>query len=251
MYSYIKNYHPEFFDSYRSEKGFGLIDSLKNQNTVLTVKKVEAKNSLYGFDPPKELLRGDPRAKAYLDGRKIPLDEFYYSEGEVTLNDKIVFLKDYIVIPLKENDKWYGFYSRAVNAKTFYTYIPEKNTGYKIWNWFNISKKNTLYVFEAIFNALSTNFSNVIGSMGADIPKERLDELDDPVFCLDNDTKGRETALKYANMGYKVFIWPDYIKAKDFNDLLKNENWSKDEITELIKENTLSGLSAVIKLKLK
>lgn len=247
MFSYIKNYHPEFYDSYKGERGIGALQNLKEQ--YLTVKRVQKENKLYTFKPPEEFLEFDQRAEEYLDSRKVKVPEYYYCEGLVRLGDKQISLKDYIIIPLMENDKWYGFYSRSTKTKTFYTYIPEQNSGYKLWNWFDISKKTKVYIYEAIFNALSANFTNAIACMGSDIPEDKLKELDDVVFLFDNDTTGREKSMKYAKLGYSVFIWPSNIKEKDFNDLLKG-GWSKDDISELINSNIFDGIKAIVKLQL-
>lgn len=251
MFSYIKNYHPEFYDSYKSERGFGALNKLKND--YLEVRKIQPKTDVYTFTMPSEFIEFDTRAKDYVESRKIAIEalpEYYYSEGQVQLGDKVVHLKDYLIIPLLLGDKAYGFYSRSTKTKTFYTYIPEQNTGYKVWNWFNISKKDTVYVFEAIFNALSTNLPNSIACMGSDLPEERLKELEDVVFLFDNDSTGREKALKYALLGYKVFIYPNTILEKDFNDLLKG-GYTKDGITDIIKANICSSISAIVQLKMK
>ena len=64
-------------------------------------------------------------------------------------------INDYLVIPLYCNNKMYGFYSRSMNEHKFYTYIPDKNTGFKVWNLYNIDTTKPVYVFEGIFDALS------------------------------------------------------------------------------------------------
>lgn len=248
MFSYIRKFHPEFYDAYKAERGFSSLKSL--QNDIQVIKRVEKLNTLYTFDPPKQFQLNNPKALDYLSKRKVNLSEVYYCDDIVTLGDKQVSLKDYIIIPLKENNKWYGFYSRCLSSKVFYTYIPEQNTGYKLWNWFNISKKSTVYIFEAIFNALSTNLSNSIACMGSDIPDDKLKELNDAVFVFDNDSTGNSKALKYAKLGHKVFLYPKDIQEKDINDLLKG-GWTKDDLTEMIKSNTYQGFEAVIKLTIK
>jgi hypothetical protein len=248
MFSYIRTHHPEFYDAYKAERGYSSLNSLANQMQV--VKKVQKQNTLYTFEPPEGFILNDKKSLDYIHSRKVHLSEVYYCDGMITLKDKRVSLKDYLIIPLKENDKWYGFYSRCLSSKTFYTYIPEENTGYKIWNWFNISKKTTVYVFEAIFNALSTNLTNTIACMGSDIPEDRLKELTDVVFIFDNDRTGIEKSVKYAKLGYKVMLYPSDIQEKDLNDLLKG-GWSKDDLTELVKNNTYQGFEAVIELTMK
>ena len=40
--------------------------------------------------------------------------------------------------------------------------MNDKNIGYKIWDWFNANKEKEVFVFEAIFDAVSSNLKNVI-----------------------------------------------------------------------------------------
>jgi 2-methylisocitrate lyase-like PEP mutase family enzyme len=124
--------------------------------------------------------------------------------------------------------------------------------GYKIWNWFNISKESPLFIFEAIFNALSTTFINKIALMGSDIPSDQLKLLKAPVFIFDNDTTGRSKALKYAELGYKVVVFPQntiFAQYKDCNDMLK-DGLSSSQISQAITEHTYSGIKAIMLLKL-
>lgn len=262
MYSYLKNYHPDLFQSYTQELGYNKINSLsESKNNVLSIQEVKKKNTLYTFDKPNELVNPTSEVLDYLKSRGFTKEflknqlsrkninfKLYFSKGFINLEDKTVNLKDYIIIPLFEGDKWFGFYSRSIHTKTFHTYIPSKNTGYKLWNYFSVNKKDTVYIFEAIFNALSTTLPS-IACLGSDIEKDRLVELSKPVFVFDNDSTGRSKALKYAKLGYNVFIWPDKIKEKDINDLLKN-GWEVEDIDKLIVGNVFNSLDAEVRLRL-
>jgi DNA primase len=130
----------------------------------------------------------------------------------------------------------YGFYSRSIGTKMFCTYNNELNIGYKVWNWFNVDKTKTVYIFEGIFDGISSGLTNIIALMGAKLPDERLKELKDPVFCLDNDGVQSVTdnaihkaAQRLAGYGKEVFIAiPDQIKGingakTDFNDIARKE----------------------------
>ena len=56
----------------------------------------------------------------------------------------------------------YGFYSRSIENKLFYTYMNYKNICYKICNWFNINKELPVFIYESIFDAISGGLSNSI-----------------------------------------------------------------------------------------
>lgn len=260
FYTYLKNYHPDLAPGYRSEMGFTTISNLKSDAVV--IKEVKKTNTLYTFEKPPEFKHPNKQIAEYLKSRGFDKEilqyhlfrgvQFYLSEGNVKLGDKNVNLKNFIIIPLLENNKWYGFYSRSLVSKTFYTYLPEQNTGYRIWNWFNVNKKDKVYIFEAIFNAMSTTFQS-IACLGSDINDAQLKQLSHPIFVFDNDRTGVEKALKYANKGYSVFVWPDEIKTKDISDVndLLREGWCVEDIDNLITNNIFSGVLAITKLTLK
>lgn len=260
MYGYLKNYHPDLYSAYVKEMSGTKLGNLSQEVNYLVVKEVTKDNGIFLFDKPKQLQNPNKKVSEYLKSRGFTKEilkdklsngfEIYYCEDDISLPGKEdVKLKDYIIIPLKDGDKWYGFYSRSLNTKRFYTYIPDKNSGHKVWNFFNINKNKEVYIFEAIFNALSTNL-NSIACMGSDIDSERLKELKKPIFVFDNDKTGYEKAMKYCKLGYDVFIAPDEIEEKDMNDLLKN-GWTTEKIDKLITDNIYSGIVAVTKLTLK
>jgi DNA primase len=265
MYSYLRDHHTDLLQSYMQETSYSKIENLSsssnknNFNNVLIIKEIKNKNILYTFDKPKELHNPNQEVINYLRSRGFTKDillsknkntkfNIFLSKGIMKLEDKEIYLKDYIIIPLYENDKWFGFYSRSIYTKTFHTYIPDKNSGYKLWNYFSVNKKDTVYIFEAIFNALSTTLPG-IACLGSDIDIDRLKELSKPVFVFDNDSTGRSKSTKYAKLGYNIFIWPDKIKEKDINDLLK-AGWSIQDIDNLIVSNVFSSIIAITKLKL-
>ena len=141
----------------------------------------------------------------------------------------------------------YGFYSRNISDKVFYTYMNDANIGFKVWNWFNIDKNQPCFIYEGIFDALAGGLPNSIALMGAKLPEERLKELKHPVFVLDNDKTGFINSLSYADRGHEVYIQPKKYQEKDMNKLmLDNPNIS---CGDLILSNLFKGLSASIRIK--
>jgi hypothetical protein len=175
--------------------------------------------------------------------------EWYFGIQDLQIGDKLYKLTNALIIPLYYGDEMYGFYSRNIYSKDFFTYMPEQNIGYKIFNFFKINKEKECYIFEGIFDALSMKEDNVIALMGAKIPEERLKELKNPIFVLDNDKTGILNSIEYAKKGYKVYIQPDIYKEKDMNELMLNHQ--ELDVSKMIKENLYTGISAEIRLKSK
>lgn len=192
----------------------------------------------------------------YLTGRGVmPRKEWLYVENsKIQFNSNDIYIQDYIIIPLMFEDKIYGFQALAWKEKKFFVYLLEGNTSWKVWNWNNIDKSKTVYIFESIYDAISSGFENCIAQLGANIHEDRLTELEKPVFCLDNqnvDAKSAEESLKYLKKGYKVFLWPSKVpnKIKDANDLVRN-GVSEEKIQKLIDVNTYQGMKGIIKCQL-
>ena len=140
-----------------------------------------------------------------------------------------------------------GFYTRSIEEKRFSTILfPNKE---KYWCSDREICEDRYFIFEGIFDALSSGLDKVIAMLSADLSSEVLCNLNDPVFVLDNDETGRMKALKYVQEGYKVFIWPDDIYEKDMNEVLKSKD--REEIRQMILDNIYSGFEAQIKLKMK
>lgn len=259
MYSYLRDHHPALLPSYAQEMGMTKLDNLQSVPRILNIQEVKKTNTLFTFNKPPEFNNPTAEVGKYLKSRGFSKDilneklkgdfKVYISNGTIQLLDKTVSLKNYIIIPLLENGKWYGFYSRSLDTKTFYTYLPPQNTGYKLWNYFTVNKKDTVYIFEAIFNALSTSLPG-IACLGSDIDEDKLKTLSKPVFVFDNDETGVLKSLKYAEKGHKIFIWPSEIKQKDVNDLLR-DGWTVEQIDKFITDNIFEGITAIIRLKMK
>jgi len=273
MYKFLKNFFPNLFDNYRREKNKNILQNLSNEQGDVfanlktaksdkeskhydTVKLALCDNLIQYFTPIKDSNIG----LEYLNKRGFDLScinnlNFYVGKTNLEIGNKFYKLKDAIIIPLlvpnETGSQWntYGFYSRLIQEKMFYTYIPEYNIGYKIWNWFNVNKEEPVYIFEGIFDALSAykcGLTNVIACMGAKLPQDRIDELKNPIFCLDNDRTGLKNMLSYSEK-YKVYIQPDTIKEKDMNEILLAGYDCKD----VILSNIFTGILANVKLHTK
>lgn len=67
----------------------------------------------------------------------------------------------------------------------------------------------------------------------------------------DNEKRNNEVCNQIESMiklGYKVVLWPSYIEEKDINDMIK-AGYSSDDLEEIICNNTVSGLTGLVKFK--
>jgi hypothetical protein len=197
-----------------------------------------------------------PDAVEYVKNRCIPEDVYkhwYFSNQKfIKVLDKTYYVEDFIFIPIIQNEKLSGFYTRSIKEKRFSTILfPNKE---KYWsNQFSVSRESGdgYWIFEGIFDALSSNHDKVIAMLSADLSEEVLENLISPIFIFDNDKTGKEKALEKIEEGYQVFVWPDnWSDFKDINEVLCS-GIHRDVIHNTIEMNVMSGLQAKIKVSLK
>jgi len=268
MYSFIKEMQPSLLPAYLEETKSKSFDKLiaKKKSKENLLDKFKVKLDIETFDTPKQfklVSESDAKFKEYLD-KRLPndiynLDDIFLTcDTNVIVGGRTVNLTNCIIVPLYHTDgKMYGFQARDIYQKRFYTYIPDANSGYKVFNWHRINKNKTVYIAESVFDALSLgmDITEVTAALGSDIDKNRLNELRKPVFCFDNQNVDDVSLKKTNNLlasGYNVFVWPDLV-SKDFNELLMlgtHPDNIKKMITMNIKNNPLSIFSKNIKSKL-
>ena len=126
--------------------------------------------------------------------------------------------------------------------------MSPKFTGEKVWNLSFIDKTQPVYVFESIFDAVSSGLDNVVALLGI-AKNSSLDGLD-LVYCLDNqkvDKTSFETSRKLAKENQKIMVWDDD-HFKDFNEVLVYFNGDKTIIQNMILKNVYKGLEAYVRL---
>lgn len=285
VYSFLKEFFPSLLpqykrenfgttlariasgDAFSSESGdvFGDIKETCAQNTLSDPgtsgesgksgepeKKCEVLT--HDLSPYLTPIESSPPALAYLHNRGYRYTEeqygkWYYGHQDLKIGDTIYRISGSIVIPLYYGKEMYGFYSRNISAKGFYTYMHDSNVGYKIWNWFNIDKSKPVYIYEGIFDAIAGGFENSIALMGAKMPEVRLSELEKPVFVLDNDKVGLVNSLEYAKRNHTVYVQPEKYPEKDMNDLMIKH--PEINTRDLIEQNLFTGIMAQVRIKAK
>jgi len=274
LYTYLRDNHTAEYEMYKREKAgsafqeLRMVDLKKDKKetlddfdldeidtSIVTYEKHKILPKL--IDRPKGFIEIPQDALDYLSNRGItPTKDWLYSPkgNKIVFNEANQFLSEFIIIPLKISDKWYGFQALAWKEKKFFVYMVNGNSGFKVENWDNIDKEEPVYITESIYDRLSTFKKNSIAQLGAQLSEERLKELQTPIFCLDNqntDEASLRESKKYLEQGYKVFIWPDNVphNIKDFNDLVKL-GITKEKITNLIDKNIYQGMKGIVKLKM-
>lgn len=265
-YGFLKSFFPNLLDNYKRENFVQNLSHLSGNQPedvfagiaeniakdIPEIKEVKPVLTHNLFEYFENILEHDD-ALAYLSRRGFDYFnskyEWYFGKQDLQIGDKLYKLTNALIIPLYYQDEMYGFYSRNIHSKEFFTYMPDQNVGYKIAFWFDINKEKETLITEGIFDCLSINYQNKIALMGAKIPEERLKELVNPLFVLDNDKTGILNSIAYAKRGYNVFIQPNEYKEKDMNELMLNH--PDLDIYKMIKENTYSGIGAEIRLKAK
>jgi len=259
VYSFLRDLFPALLAGYKKETFGSTMQKLANAEIDVFAQfkkeKVQQKDEVIVQDLSMYLtdIAEVPSALKYLENRGLPYNnnfgKWYYGHQNLKIGDITYPITDAIVIPLYYKDCMYGFYSRSIKDKSFYTYMNNSNVGYKIFNWFNINKSEDVYIFEGIFDAISSSLQNSIALLGAKLNDDRLAELKQPVFVLDNDKTGLLNAISYSKLGHRVYIQPDNYNEKDMNELMLNH--PEVNCAELIKNNIFSGISAEVRIKQK
>jgi hypothetical protein len=255
----LENYLSIIDDSlviqYKREKFKDKLDELKPKEKIVKSKVKKEKEPNVFLNIGELPFRKHTReVRDYLKTRGLEQFQelFYYCSEDVFLENKYLPIKNSIITPLLFRGKVYGFQARRLDTKLFSSFLPAENAGYKAWNFFNIDKTKPVFIFESVFDALSSglSLSNITSALGSDFSSVLLEELKYPIFALDNHNIDETSKSKYTNIaenGGNCVILPNNIKEKDFNMMLMN-GWSFEKIKELIKNNVERGVKAQVKL---
>lgn len=270
--TYLKQVDPMLYHQYINETKRDEFNSLSVDKILGNLKLTkDVKNELVtmNFDKFDFIKATDSkRAMAYLYKRGMDtknFKEFYYCQDTtVELNGKSTILQDGIVVPLWFNQGdniIYGFQFRSIVGKVFYTYLPQENSGFKVYNYFD-SSRDKLYVFESVFDLMSVDIDkyNKVAVLGSDLPEKMLKETKEIILVLDNTLSDKTARIKIRDYiqkyNVKAFIWPSSMsKFKDFNSIVQNAKQKSvndicKKLVPIIEKNTFSGIEAITKLEL-
>jgi 5S rRNA maturation endonuclease (ribonuclease M5) len=163
----------------------------------------------------------------YLLDRKLSIWRIKDLELFVDLKEKR------IVFPVYENGEMIYWTGRSIiNSTLRWKNAQCTSWPHPIWNLDNIKSENSVYIFEAIFDALTVY--NGIAILGAsNIQEEQIEKIINKNFSrivviMDNDVAGEKTRMELAKTlsQYHNNVWIyDFkgIKQKDFNQMAQEE----------------------------
>ena len=119
----------------------------------------------------------------------------------------------------------------------------------KIFGLDSVDHDKTVYVVEGPIDSMFID--NAIAMAGSDLPFSYFKDFQKEkiVFVYDNEPRNKQIVKrmeKVVSEGYNIVIWPDGLEQKDINDMVL----AGINPTKLIKENTVGGLEATMKLSM-
>lgn len=270
LQKFIQTINPVLYSEYRMEL-LKNTDQVKQEpeHFVTDVTKFSSRRVDH-FDPFKSLkkisqLPHDHAAKKYILDRKIPSNthyRLYYSPTYYhwvnefvpdKFNEKALKLDEpRIVLPFIDDRGYvFGFTGRAIRPSTGlrYSTVILDDTKQKVFGQETIDKRKVVYIVEGPIDSLFLD--NCLAMAGSDVNFNLLAEPNKIVVVYDNEPRNKEIVGKIdkaINQGFKVCIWPEHIKEKDINDMVKAGH-SGASIQSIIDHNTYSGLSAKMQMQ--
>jgi len=198
-------------------------------------------------------------ARKYLEDRKVPLDNLYYTEDFAKFvkdlfpdNSKQLYKEERIVIPFYDKQgNLLGVQGRAIGqSKIKYITIKADEDTPKIFGWNGLDTSKTVYVVEGPIDSLF--LVNCVATMDAALyTAPSVIGLDyDYTFVYDNEPRNKQIVSnmrKTIELGRKLCVWPDTIQQKDINDMVI-AGMHPSEIQHIIDSNTHEGLIATMKM---
>ena len=201
-------------------------------------------------------------AKKFVLDRKIPrdkLDLLYCCNRFMTLVNRVKpgtfkdVTKDYprLIIPFyDESGKLFAFQGRAFGKEQpKYITIKLDESKSKVYGLERVNFLQPIKVVEGPIDSLFLD--NCLASAGADLKNVKKSLPEDQItYIYDNEPRNREIIkhmYSVIDKGYSLVIWPDDLKHKDINDMIIS-GLTSEQITDIIHNNTFSGLAATAKL---
>lgn len=245
-------------------------EGMTNNHTIKPEPKIISEKPV--FKPKTKIdlkkisqLKPDNPAKIRVQNRLIPPESHHrlylaikFKEWVNTIiPNKFSSLKNdepRLVIPFfDEEGRMFGFTGRSFkkNSDLRYITIMIDEDMPKIFGLDKIDKNKDVYVTEGPIDSLF--LPNCLASCGGDLTSDLLEldiDISKFVVIYDNEPRNEFTVKKMnkaIDRGYRVCIWPEYIKQKDINDMILF-GLSKEKILEIVKANTFKGLEAKLKM---
>jgi len=201
-------------------------------------------------------LPDDHPARQIVERRKLPLEslsDLYLCESFYKFTNSIIKGKfpslggDHprLIIPFRDEDgEVFAYQGRAFgDEQPKYITIKIDTDRDKIFGLDKVDKSKPILVVEGPLDSLFLD--NCIAVAGADFSNME----GDLTVIYDNEPRNKEINKqieKTINQGKSVCLWPDTMKCKDINDMVI-AGYTKEELQEIITNNTLSGVAAKLR----
>ena len=201
-------------------------------------------------------LPDDHPARQIVERRKLPvesLSDLYLCESFFKFTNSIIKGKfpslggDHprLIIPFRgEDGEVFAYQGRAFgNEQPKYITIKIDADRDKIFGLDKVNKDKPILVVEGPLDSLFLD--NCIAVAGADFSSME----GDLTVIYDNEPRNKEINKqieKTIDQGKSVCLWPDTMEYKDINDMVIG-GYTKEEIQEIITNNTFSGVAAKLR----
>ena len=201
-------------------------------------------------------LPDDHPARQIVERRKLPvesLSDLYLCESFFKFTNSIIKGKfpslggDHprLIIPFRgEDGEVFAYQGRAFgNEQPKYITIKIDEKRDKIFGLDKVNKDKPILVVEGPLDSLFLD--NCIAVAGADFSSME----GDLTVIYDNEPRNKEINKqieKTIDQGKSVCLWPDTMVCKDINDMIIL-GYTKEEIQEIITNNTFSGVAAKLR----
>ena len=213
------------------------------------------KDIFEGLKSIKDLSKDHP-ARQIVEKRKLPeqslcdlfLCESFYKFTNSIIKGKFPSLggdHPRLIIPFRgEDGEVFAYQGRAFgNEQPKYITIKIDADRDKIFGLNKVDKSKPILVVEGPLDSLFLD--NCIAVAGANFNNME----GDLTVIYDNEPRNKEINKQIAKMidqGKNVCLWPDTMECKDINDMVIS-GYSKEEIKEIITNNTFSGVAAKLR----
>lgn len=268
--SFLYNFDKGLYREYKLEKFQESIISTKKEDTfdedVETFKskpKSKPLNTESPLDSYKKFsqLKEDHPARKYAELRKLEpfFDKIYYIVNFPLFTEDFPGLKNWgkidkhsrMIFPCySKNKELIGFSARAfLDDQVRYCTWKDKEVEDKVlYGLDTVDESKTVYVVEGVVDSLMID--NAVAVMSSAL--NSVDMFDDKVLIFDNQPRSLEIVKlvkKAIEDKKKVVIWPDSFPAKDLNEAVCDYDYTREDLINLIKKSTYSGLMAEVQFK--
>ena len=210
--------------------------------------------------PISELHHEHP-ARIFVEQRRLPRSSYgdlflcprFYEHTNRLIPNKFPSLDgDHprLLIPFRDEEGEVFAYQGRAFGKEEPKYITIKlQDRDKIFGLDRVTKIEPIYVVEGPLDSLFLDNCIAVGGADFDRPlsiEGSLISNGELTVVFDNEPRNKEICKlieKTINTGRKVCLWPESMEHKDINDMILG-GYTKEEIQEIIKENTFQTASA-------